>query len=91
MLSWRYVRAPPLGNSGLWGLIWNVDREEGFRALYKGGPARVIRSSPQFGCTLLGEGTLQYLEMIGYWCRFALLAYETLKDLVSSAIFKITI
>lgn len=31
------------------------DREEGFRALFKGGPARVIRSSPQFGFTLLGE------------------------------------
>jgi hypothetical protein len=31
-----------------------VDREEGFRALFKGGPARVIRSSPQFGFTLLG-------------------------------------
>ena len=29
------------------------DREEGFRALFKGGPARVIRSSPQFGFTLL--------------------------------------
>lgn len=32
-----------------------VDREEGFRALFKGGPARVIRSSPQFGFTLLGK------------------------------------
>lgn len=32
-----------------------VDREEGFRALFKGGPARVIRSSPQFGFTLVGE------------------------------------
>lgn len=31
-----------------------LDREEGFRALFKGGPARVIRSSPQFGFTLLG-------------------------------------
>lgn len=30
-----------------------ADREEGFRALFKGGPARVIRSSPQFGFTLL--------------------------------------
>jgi len=32
-----------------------LDREEGFRALFKGGPARVIRSSPQFGFTLLGD------------------------------------
>ncbi|CDO73098.1 hypothetical protein BN946_scf185007.g152 [Trametes cinnabarina] len=29
------------------------DREEGFRAFFKGGPARVIRSSPQFGFTLV--------------------------------------
>lgn len=30
-----------------------VDQEEGFQALFKGGPARIIRSSPQFGFTLL--------------------------------------
>lgn len=29
--------------------IW---KEEGFAAFFKGGPARVLRSSPQFGCTL---------------------------------------
>lgn len=29
------------------------DREEGFRALFKGGPARIIRSSPQFAFTLM--------------------------------------
>jgi solute carrier family 25 (mitochondrial aspartate/glutamate transporter), member 12/13 len=27
-------------------------REEGFRAFFKGGPARILRSSPQFGFTL---------------------------------------
>lgn len=27
-------------------------REEGFKAFFKGGPARILRSSPQFGCTL---------------------------------------
>ena len=31
-----------------------IDKEEGFRAFFKGGPARVLRSSPQFGFTLLG-------------------------------------
>ncbi|CCA67158.1 probable mitochondrial carrier protein ARALAR1 [Serendipita indica DSM 11827] len=36
-----------------------IFREEGFRALYKGGPARVIRSSPQFAGTLLAFETLQ--------------------------------
>lgn len=29
--------------------IW---KEEGFAAFFKGGPARILRSSPQFGCTL---------------------------------------
>jgi solute carrier family 25 (mitochondrial aspartate/glutamate transporter), member 12/13 len=39
-----------------------IDREEGFRALFKGGPARVIRSSPQFGFTLLGEISLDFQQ-----------------------------
>jgi len=43
-------------------LIGFIDREEGFRALFKGGPARVIRSSPQFGFTLLGEIGLNFYE-----------------------------
>jgi len=30
-----------------------IYREEGFSALFKGGPARVLRSSPQFGFTLV--------------------------------------
>ncbi|EPQ60252.1 mitochondrial carrier [Gloeophyllum trabeum ATCC 11539] len=30
-----------------------IYQEEGFRAFFKGGPARVLRSSPQFGFTLL--------------------------------------
>ena len=33
--------------------------EEGFRALYKGGPARIFRSSPQFGATLAAYEFLQ--------------------------------
>ncbi|KAF2275048.1 calcium-binding mitochondrial carrier protein-like protein Aralar1 [Westerdykella ornata] len=36
--------------------IW---REEGFRAFFKGGPARILRSSPQFGFTLAGYELLQ--------------------------------
>ena len=31
--------------------IW---QEEGFKAFFKGGPARILRSSPQFGFTLAG-------------------------------------
>jgi len=30
-----------------------IYQEEGFKALFKGGPARIVRSSPQFGFTLV--------------------------------------
>lgn len=36
-----------------------VYREEGFQAFFKGGPARVLRSSPQFGFTLAAYEVLQ--------------------------------
>ncbi|KAL2160622.1 hypothetical protein VTH06DRAFT_1310 [Thermothelomyces fergusii] len=38
--------------------IW---KEEGFRAFFKGGPARIFRSSPQFGFTLAAYELLQSL------------------------------
>lgn len=38
-----------------------VLKQEGFRAFFKGGPARVLRSSPQFGFTLAGYEVLQKL------------------------------
>ncbi|OSD06211.1 mitochondrial carrier [Trametes coccinea BRFM310] len=38
---------------GLTDAFVKIYREEGFRAFFKGGPARVIRSSPQFGFTLV--------------------------------------
>lgn len=38
-----------------------VFREEGFKAFFKGGPARILRSSPQFGFTLAGYEVLQGL------------------------------
>ncbi|KAK9420266.1 putative EF-hand domain-containing protein [Seiridium unicorne] len=38
--------------------IW---KEEGFRAFFKGGPARIFRSSPQFGFTLASYEVLQSL------------------------------
>lgn len=37
----------------------SIHHEEGFRAFFKGGPARVLRSSPQFGFTLAGYEVLQ--------------------------------
>ncbi|TFK56855.1 mitochondrial carrier [Heliocybe sulcata] len=36
-----------------------IYQEEGFRAFFKGGPARILRSSPQFGFTLLAYEYLQ--------------------------------
>ncbi|GLA22612.1 mitochondrial aspartate-glutamate transporter agc1 [Aspergillus niger] len=36
--------------------VW---RDEGFKAFFKGGPARIIRSSPQFGFTLAAYEILQ--------------------------------
>ncbi|KAL6715916.1 mitochondrial aspartate-glutamate transporter agc1 [Lecanora helva] len=43
--------------------VW---KDEGFRAFFKGGPARVLRSSPQFGFTLAGYEVLQkFLPMPG--------------------------
>ena len=36
--------------------VW---QEEGFRAFFKGGPARILRSSPQFGFTLAAYEVLQ--------------------------------
>jgi solute carrier family 25 aspartate/glutamate transporter 12/13 len=38
--------------------IW---KEEGFKAFFKGGPARILRSSPQFGFTLAAYEVLQSL------------------------------
>ncbi|KAG9236572.1 mitochondrial carrier domain-containing protein [Amylocarpus encephaloides] len=38
-----------------------VYREEGFKAFFKGGPARILRSSPQFGFTLAMYEVLQNL------------------------------
>ncbi|KAI5997976.1 mitochondrial carrier domain-containing protein [Pisolithus albus] len=38
---------------GLTDAFVKIYQEEGFKALFKGGPARVVRSSPQFGFTLL--------------------------------------
>ncbi|EIW86965.1 mitochondrial carrier [Coniophora puteana RWD-64-598 SS2] len=38
---------------GLTDAFVRIYREEGFKALFKGGPARIVRSSPQFGFTLL--------------------------------------
>jgi solute carrier family 25 (mitochondrial aspartate/glutamate transporter), member 12/13 len=38
-----------------------IMKEEGFQAFFKGGPARILRSSPQFGFTLAAYEVLQKL------------------------------
>ena len=40
-----------------------ADQEEGFKAFFKGGPARIVRSSPQFGFTLVAY---EYLHKVRY-------------------------
>ena len=45
----------------LYDKFFPTDREEGFRALFKGGPARILRSSPQFGFTLVAY---EYLHKV---------------------------
>jgi solute carrier family 25 aspartate/glutamate transporter 12/13 len=46
-----------------------IDREEGFKALFKGGPARIIRSSPQFGFTLVAY---EYLHKVRTYVKYEL-------------------
>ncbi|PLB46010.1 mitochondrial carrier protein [Aspergillus steynii IBT 23096] len=42
-------------------------KDEGFKAFFKGGPARIVRSSPQFGFTLAAYELLQnWLPMPGH-------------------------
>lgn len=54
-----------------------IDREEGFKALFKGGPARIIRSSPQFGFTLVAY---EYLHKVRF-CGNTNTVYGTDRDI----------
>lgn len=54
--------------SGLFDAAQKIMREEGFGAFWKGGVARVFRSAPQFGFTLLTYEILQrffYVDFSG--------------------------
>ncbi len=53
------ARAGQQTYSGITDAFVKIMREEGPKALFKGGPARVFRSSPQFGVTLLAYEILQ--------------------------------
>ncbi|XP_026011146.1 calcium-binding mitochondrial carrier protein Aralar2 isoform X1 [Astatotilapia calliptera] len=53
------ARAGQTTYSGLMDCFWKILREEGPRAFWKGAGARVFRSSPQFGVTLVTYELLQ--------------------------------
>jgi solute carrier family 25 aspartate/glutamate transporter 12/13 len=53
------ARAGQQTYTGIRDAFWKILREEGFTAFFKGGPARVFRSSPQFGVTLLSYELIQ--------------------------------
>ena len=56
-------------------------REEGFKAFWKGGPARIIRSSPQFGFTLVAY---EYLQRVCH--TFSALAVREYQVLIATAV-----
>ncbi|KAH7886041.1 mitochondrial carrier, partial [Phlebopus sp. FC_14] len=55
---------------GLTDAFVKIYREEGFKALFKGGPARILRSSPQFGFTLLAYEYLHKFLPVGFCPKF---------------------
>ena len=55
------ARKGEVAYTGLRDAASKVWRDEGFKAFFKGGPARILRSSPQFGFTLAGYEVLQTL------------------------------
>jgi hypothetical protein len=59
------------------------DREEGFKAFFKGGPARIIRSSPQFGFTLVAY---EYLHKVSAAAvRFISQDRQILTDVIANS------
>ncbi|KAJ3089654.1 mitochondrial aspartate-glutamate transporter agc1, partial [Quaeritorhiza haematococci] len=52
--------------TGMTDAFVKIMREEGPRAFFKGGPARVLRSSPQFGVTLLAYEVLHQVLPIHF-------------------------
>lgn len=53
------ARAGQSTYTGVIDAVKKISQEEGFMAFWKGGPARVFRSAPQFGFTLLTYEVLQ--------------------------------
>ena len=55
--------------TGLLDATRKIYHEEGFQAFWKGGPARVFRSAPQFGFTLLAYELLQRTFVVDFGGR----------------------
>ncbi|KAF2110159.1 calcium-binding mitochondrial carrier protein-like protein Aralar1 [Lophiotrema nucula] len=53
------ARKGDISYTGLTHAAKTIYQQEGFKAFFKGGPARILRSSPQFGFTLAGYELLQ--------------------------------
>lgn len=63
------ARAGQTTYSGVLDACRKIHREEGFSAFWKGGPARVFRSAPQFGFTLMTYEVLQRLFYVDFGGR----------------------
>ena len=63
------ARAGQTSYNGIFDCARKLRREEGFTAFFKGGPARIFRSSPQFGVTLLTYELLQRLFYVDFGGR----------------------
>ena len=63
------ARAGQTTYSGVVDCARKIRREEGLRAFFKGGPARIFRSSPQFGFTLLTYELLQRVLYVDFGGR----------------------
>jgi len=60
------ARAGQTTYSGVFDAAKKIMAEEGFKAFWKGTGARVMRSSPQFGVTLLTYELLQRLFFVDF-------------------------
>jgi len=70
-MSQVVARAGQTTYSGVTDAFRKILREEGPRAFWKGSVARVCRSSPQFGVTLLTYEILQRLFFVDFGGRYA--------------------
>lgn len=63
------ARAGQSTYTGVMNAYTTIMKEEGFKAFWKGGPARVFRSAPQFGFTLLTYEVLQRFFYVDFGGR----------------------